>query len=328
MKLFDESITRRQALATLGLAAIASPLSVLAQSDRPITFILPVGPGSGVDTITRSAGAAMSKAFGHTVVIENKPGAGGIIGTSALVKAPADGYTLGMVSNNHVVYPSVYKTVPFDPIADITPISLIGSTPLLLVANPAKVQGKNLQAVIADMKARPDDYTYASSGNGTILHLAAAMFVDQAQVHVRHIPYKGVGPMTTDLIGGQVDLAVSSLPAVLPHLKSGALRALGVCGAKRLPSLPDVPTLAEQGLSNYECAGWFATVAPANLPEADTQRIYKALVAAFQDPAVQESMDKQGNTIQLLTPEKTAQFFRSELKKYADVARKSGIEKV
>lgn len=329
MKKTELRLSRRQVLATLGgMAALSSPFALFAQSDRPITLILPVGPGSGVDTIIRSASVALNKAFKRTVVIENKPGAGGIIGTSALIKAPADGFTLGVVSNNHVVYPSVYKTVPFDPIADITPISVVGATPFLLVANPKKVSATTVEQFIAELKAKPGVYNYASSGNGTILHLAAAMFVDQANVQCRHIPYKGVGPMLTDLMGGQVDFAVSSLPSLLPHLQSGALRALGVCGTTRLPSLPELPTIAEQGLPDYESQGWFAAVGPARLPDADVQRTYAAFKEAYTDPEVKKSMSIQGNNILLMSPEDSAKFFKAEMAKYAKVVKNAGVEKV
>ena len=186
----------------MGLAALARAGAVLAQAgDRPIRFILPVATASGVDTITRAASPALSKALGHPIVVENQPGAGGIVGTSALVKSPPDGWTLSIVSNNHVIYPSVYKTLPFDPIADITPIAVIGETPIVLVVNPKNVPATSAQELIALLKAKPGEMNYASSGNGTILHLAAAMFLDESGTQAKHIPYKGVGPMLTDLIG-------------------------------------------------------------------------------------------------------------------------------
>lgn len=322
------SVGRRQVLAALGATALAMPFAGLAQSDRPITFILPVGVGSGVDTITRAGLDALSAALGRPVVVDNKPGAGGIIGTSSIVQAKPDGSTYGMVSNNHVVFPSVYKSVPFDPIADITPVSVVGSTPFLLVANPSRVKARTVQELIQEMQARPDEYTYASSGNGTILHLAVEMFVHQAGVKGRHIPYRGVGPMMNDLIGGQVDIGVLALPAVRAQVESGALRALGACGDHRMPLLPELATLAEQGLSNYECSGWFAAVAPANLPEADVQRMYQALKEAFNAPEVQKRMQAQGNTIFAMDPAKTAAFFKSEMAKYAQIVKASGLEPV
>ncbi len=311
----------------LGSTFISTPLAVLAQTaDRAVRFILPVSAGSGVDTIVRAASVALGKALGHPVVIENQPGAGGIVGTSALVKSAPDGMTLSVVSNNHVVYPSVYKSLPFDPVADITPITVIGSTPLVLVVNPARVAATNVKELVALLKAKPDGYNYASSGNGTILHLAAEMFLDEAQVKAKHIPYKGTGPMVTDLVGGQVELGVLSLPSVQAHLKSGALRAIGVGGSARVAAAPDIPTLAEQGLVNYNMEGWFAVIGPAKLPAAEAKRIQAAVAAAYAAPEVKEAMAKQGNTINPTSPEVAAQFFRSELAKYARLVKKAGVE--
>lgn len=323
---------RRHTLQGLGALLLGgglawAPRRVLAQAtERAVRFILPVGAGSGVDTIVRAATAALGKALGHPVVIENQPGAGGIVGTSALVKAAPDGMTLGVVSNNHVVYPSVYKTLPFDPINDITPICVLGSTPFVLVVNPVKVAATNVKELVALLKAKPEAYNYASSGNGTILHLAAEMFMEEAQLKVKHIPYKGVGPMVTDLIGGQVELGVLALPAVQAHLKSGALRAIGVGSAARVAAAPDIPTIAEQGLPNYNIEGWFAVVGPAKLSIADARRIQAAVAAAYATPEVKEAMAKQGNTINPGTPEAAAQFFRSEMVKYARLVKKAGVE--
>ncbi|MES2051399.1 MAG: tripartite tricarboxylate transporter substrate-binding protein [Pseudomonadota bacterium] len=323
---------RRQALQRLGALALgsafaAAPLRLLAQgSDRVVRFILPVGAGSGVDTIVRAASVALGKALGHAVVIENQPGAGGIVGTATLVKAAPDGMTLSVVSNNHVIYPSVYKSLPFDPINDITPITVIGSTPMVLVVNPAKMPATNVKELVALLKAKPDTYNYASSGNGTILHLAAQMFLDEAQVRAKHIPYKGVGPMVTDLIGGQVEMGVLALPAIQAHLKSGALRAIGVGGSARSAAAPEIPTIAEQGLPNYNMEGWFAVVGPAKLPASEARRIQAAVAAAYATPEVKEAMAKQGNTINPGTPEAAALYFRSEMAKYAQLVKKAGVE--
>ena len=323
---------RRQTLRGLGALLLGgslagTPLALLAQSsDKVIRFILPVGAGSGVDTIVRAASVALGKALGHPVVIENQPGAGGIVGTAALVKALPDGLTLSVVSNNHVIFPSVYKSLPFDPIADITPITVIGSTPLVLVVNPAKVSATNVKELVALLKAKPDAYNYASSGNGTILHLAAEMFLDEAQVRAKHIPYKGAGPMMSDLIGGQVEMGVLALPAIQAHLKSGALRAIGVGGSSRAAAAPDIPTLAEQGLPNYNVEGWFGVIGPAKMPAAEARRIQAAVVAAYSSPDVKDAMAKQGNTINPTSPEVAAQFFRTEMAKYARLVKKAGVE--
>ena len=303
------------------------PAIVQAQGiDRPLRIILPVSAGSGVDTITRTVGPALSKALGQPVAIENQPGAGGINGTLALVKAPADGSTISFISNNHVIFPSVYAKLPFDAIEDITPITIIGTTPLVVVVNPAKVPVKNVQELLAFLKARPDAYNYASSGNGTILHLAAEMFVGEAQVKVRHIPYKGVAPMVTDLIGGQIEMGVLALPSVQGHIKNGSLRALGVGGAKRTAAAPDLQTVAEQGLPNYIVEAWFAVIAPAKLPATQVTRLHAALTTAFATPEVQDAMAKQGNDVNLQSPEAANKFLRAESAKYAKLVKQAGIK--
>ena len=315
----------RRFLAVFLAAAFACGTAAAQSPHKPLRVILPVSAGSGVDAIVRAASGGLARALDQPLVIENLPGAGGITGTAALVKAGADGSTIAVVSNNHVTNPSVYKELPFDPLADITPIAIIGATPFVLVVNPAKLPARNLAELVALLKAKPGAYTYASSGNGTIIHLAGAMFADEAGVELLHVPYKGVAPMVTDLLGGQVDLGVVALPAIRGYLANGALRASGICGATRTPAAPDLPTLAEQGLANYDVAGWFAVVGPAKLPAAQVARIHDAFEKGFADPEVREAMAKQGNDIRVGTPEAAAAFFRTEMEKYGKLARRAGI---
>jgi tripartite-type tricarboxylate transporter receptor subunit TctC len=306
------------------LAATAAP--ALADNTAPLRVILPVGAGSGVDVIVRSAQNALSKALGgQPVVVENLPGAGGITGTQALVKAAPDGNTIAFVSNNHAVNPSVFKKLPYDSLADVTPISVVGGSPFVLVVNPAKVPAKNARELQAFLKAKPDAYNYGSSGNGTIIHLAGEMYIDAAGVQIKHIPYKGMGPMLADVIGGQVEMGVGAVPAVQGHLKSGALRAIGVMGRQRVASLPDVPTIAEQGFPDVDVAGWFAVIAPRGLPAAQVKRLHDAVVAAFDDAEVIAAMVKQDNQIAPTTPEAAAQFFRTEQERYARLVKKAGM---
>ena len=321
------SIRRRAALLTLLATSALAALAPAHAADRPpLRVILPVSAGSGVDAIVRAAAPALTKALGgQTVLIENMPGAGGITGTLALVRAAPDGNTIAFVSNNHAVNPSVYKKMPYDSLADVTPISVVGATPFLLVVNPSKLPARNAKELVALLKAKPGFYNYASSGNGTIIHLGGEMFLDAAGVEAKHIPYKGVGPMLTDLIGGQVDFGIVAVPAVQGHLQNGSLRAVGVTGRARVPSLPDLPTIAEQGFPEVDVAGWFAAVGPAKLPAAEVSRLHDAIVAAFADPEVRAAMARQENQIAPSTPEQAAQMLKSEQERYAKLVQKAHI---
>jgi tripartite-type tricarboxylate transporter receptor subunit TctC len=320
-------ITRRSALVALSsTAAIALPGMAWAQADRPVKFILPNATGSGVDAITRAAAPAIGKAMGANVVVENQAGASGVIGLQAMAKNPPDGFTLSVVSNNVVIFPSVIKNLPFEMPGDFTPIAVLGATPLVLVANPQKVPSGNSREFIAALRAKPDGYNFGSGGTGTILHLAAEMFVDEARVKARHIPYKGVGPMVTDLLGGQIDFAVLALPSVQQHIKSGALKAVGMCGDKRSAAAPEIPTFVEQGLPTYVIDAWFGVLGPKGMNAATVKKVNDALVQAFNDPAVKETMAKQGNTIAISTPEHAQRIFRSEMERFAALVKKVGIE--
>jgi tripartite-type tricarboxylate transporter receptor subunit TctC len=305
---------------------VAFPGLSLAQADRPVKFILPNATGSGVDAITRAAAPAIGKALGANVVVENQAGASGVIGLQAMAKNPPDGLTLSMVSNNVVIFPSVIKNLPFEMPGDFTPIAVLGATPLVLVANPQKMPTSSSREFIAALRAKPDGYNFGSGGTGTILHLAAEMFVDEARVKARHIPYKGVGPMVTDLLGGQIDFAVLALPSVQQHIKSGALKAVGMCGDKRSAAAPDIPTFVEQGLPTYVIDAWFGVLGPKGMSAATVKKVNDALVQAFNDPAVKETMAKQGNTIAISTPEHAQRVFRSEMERFAALVKKVGIE--
>ncbi len=320
------STDRRAAtLGCLGLALGGVFAGAARAQERSVRFILPNATGSGVDAITRTAQPALARALGLPVIVDNQPGAGGIVGVQALARSVPDGLTLSVVSNNVVIFPSVYKSLPFDLQNDVTPIAICGYTPIVLVVNP-KVAASNSREFVALLKSRPGEYNFGSGGNGTILHLATEMYNDEAGVKGTHVPYKGVGPMLTDLIGGQIQYATAALPSVQGHLKTGALRAIGVGTAQRVAAAPEIPTLVEQGLPGYVVEAWFAVLGPKGLPAADVRRINAAVVAAFADPAVKEAMAKQGNVINVGTPESAQAFFKSELAKYATLVRKVGLE--
>lgn len=318
------SINRRTLIAMSASTLIAPTAFAQGASLR---VILPVGPGSGVDTIIRAAQVAFSKALNdQPVVIENLPGAGGITGTSALVKSAPDGNTIAFISNNHAVNPSVYKKLPYDSLNDITPISVVGGSPFVFVVNPAKISATNAKELQALIKSKPGQYNYGSSGNGTIIHLGGEMFIDAIGGDVRHIPYKGMGPMITDILGGQVEMGVAAVAAVQGYLKSGTLRAIGVMSKSRLPSLPDIPTIAEQGFPEVDVVGWFAAIGPAKLPANQVKRIHDALVAAFNDPTVKATMAKQENFINPMSPQVSAQFLKSEQERFAKLVAKADVK--
>ena len=292
----------------LAAGAALLPHGAQAQSSAPLRVILPVGPGAGVDVIIRSAQGALSRALGgQPVIIENLPGAGGITGTQALVKAAPDGNTIAFISNNHAVNPSVFPKLPYDSLHDITPISIVGGSPFVLVVNPAKVPARTAKELQA------------------IIHLAGEMFIDAAGVAIRHIPYKGMGPMITDIIAGQVEMGVGALGSVQPHLRSGALRAIGVMGRQRSASLPDVSTLVEQGFPEVDVSGWFAAIAPKGLPAAQVKRLHEALTVAFNDPEVKAGFARRDDMLMLTSPEATAQFLRTEQERYGRLVRKAAI---
>jgi tripartite-type tricarboxylate transporter receptor subunit TctC len=331
-----KNLNRRQALTTaatalslaVSLAVIAphaSAQSVTQASDKAIRFVLPNATGSGVDAITRSAQAALAKALGHPIVVDNQPGAGGVLGLQTLARSAPDGFTLSVVSNNVVIFPSVIKQLPFDMPGDFTPIAVVGSTPIVIVANP-KLGPSTSKELVALMKSKPGQLNFGSGGNGTILHLAGEMYIDEANVQAKHIPYKGVGPLVTDLIGGQVDFAAVALPSVLQHIKSGALKAIGIGTAQRSAAAPDIPTVVEQGLPGYVVEAWFAVLGPKGMAAADVKHVNDALVAAFADPGVKETMAKQGNSISISTSAEAAATFKRELVKYAQLVKKAGLE--
>ena len=320
-----QGLARRTLLAVAVASAMTPALTWAQGADKPLRLVLPVSAGSGVDGVARVLSPSLGKALARPVVVENFPGAGGITGTSMIVKAPKDGSVLGMVSNNHVVNPSVFKNIPYDAVDDITPITLIGATPFVLVAHPS-VAAKNVRELVALAKAQPGALNYGSSGNGTILHLAAEMFVHEAQVDIRHIPYRGMGPLTADVLGGQIQMAFVAIAVAAPHVKSGALRAIGLSSTTRSPLLPDLPTIAEQGLPQYALDGWVAVVGPAGLPKPEVERAYQAVRSAVAVPEVRDALLAQGYQLQSPPPDATAAFFRSEVGRMAKLVKQSGLK--
>jgi tripartite-type tricarboxylate transporter receptor subunit TctC len=320
------TFSRRTALGfVLGTAAASEPLLAIAQS-RTVRIVTPNSAGSGVDTITRTAAPALGRALGASVVVENLPGAGGVIGLQTLSRAAPDGDTLSVVSSNVVILPSVMKSLPFDIPGDFTPIALVCAAPLVLVVNPNKVPVANAREFFARLKTKPNDFTFASPGNGTVPHLAIEMVMEAAGTKARHIPYKGLGQAMNDLLGGQVDFVCAALVAVQSHITSGSLRPIGLLSAQRAPAAPNLPTLHEQGLNNFNEEAWIAVIGPKGMNRAAVTRAHAAVVAAFKDPAVIEAMTKQGNIIKISTPADATAVFRRDLQKYAALVKKVGLE--
>ncbi len=326
MKNLKNGMTRRVWLA-LATATVAGGMSLAAHAQPSVVkFILPNAAGSGVDAISRAAQPALAKALNASVVIENQSGASGVVGLQALARSAPDGGTLSVVSNNVVIFPSVLKSLPFDMPGDFTPIAVIGTTPMVLVVNPSRIPASNSREFIAHLKSKPGEVNYGSGGSGTILHLATELVLEAAGVSAKHIPYKGVGPMVTDLLGGQIDFATAAMPSVQGQIKAGTLRAIGLLAPQRTPAAPEIPTFAEQGLTNFSVEAWFAVIGPKGMSPATVKRAHDAVAAAFKDPAVMEAMAKQGNTINVSTPERAQSAFQTELAKYAAVVKRVGLQ--
>ncbi|WP_436317335.1 Bug family tripartite tricarboxylate transporter substrate binding protein [Variovorax sp. LjRoot84] len=312
------------AFSLLCVAGAVLPVSAQTSDGKALRLIVPNQAGSGVDAVARAMTNSMATAFGRAVVIENLPGSGGMTGTQQIVRAPKDGSVLGMVSSNHVINPFIYKQVPFDAIKDITPISVIASSALVLVVNPDLVKAKATREFIAELKANPKAYSYGSAGNGTVLHLASEYFTSEAGVNILHVPYKGAAAMTTDIIGGQVSFGMLPLVVAAPHIKSGKLRAIAVTTTKRNSAFPELPTLAETGLPGFEFDSWVAVIGPAGMPAPVVADAYRRIKETMSHKEVVDSFLAQGFTLSMTTPEQTPPFFETELEKHKKLVKRSG----
>lgn len=320
------TVNRRLALAG-ALASLGLPQSTYAQlgGGKVVRMIVPLSVGSGVDIVARILNEPLGAALGATVVVENLPGAGSVTGTTQIVRGPKDGTTLGMVSSNHVINPSVYKSIPYDALADITPISIVCTAGLVLVVHPS-VPATTVAELVAYARSQPEGMFYGSAGNGSVLHLAAEMFRTLGNAPLKHVPYRGTGPLLNDLVGGQVPMAFVAISAAAPQIESGKLRAIGVSTAKRSPLLPTVPTLAEQGIAGFAFDAWIALIGPAGLSQAVADRVYDAVAATLKRPEVQQGLRKQGLTIVGNSPKQATSFFAAELAKHSKLAREAGLK--
>jgi tripartite-type tricarboxylate transporter receptor subunit TctC len=311
----------------LALGTLASH-AALAQAypAKPIRLVVPFPPGGSTDIVARIVAQKLSDRLGQQVVVENRGGAGGTIGAEAVAKAPPDGYTLVVgTTSTHAVAPSVYGKIGYDPVKDFAPISLIAVTPYLLVVNPS-VNVKSLQEFVGYVKARPGKLNYASAGTGSTTHLAMEMLKSAAGLYIVHIPYNGNGPAGTAVIAGQVEILFGSLPAVLPHAKSGRVRPLAVGTPKRSPSLPDVPTVAESGFPGFDASLWLAIMAPAGTPAPIVDRLQKEIHAVIASPDTADALNKAGAEPITSTPAELAAMVKDGVEKYGKVVKQAGVK--
>ena len=315
-----------QASAASTLVTVSSmPFAQTAFPTKPIRLIVPFAAGGTTDILGRVAAAELSKAFGSQAIVENRSGAGGNIGAEVVAKAAPDGYTLLVCTvGTHGINQALYNKLPFDPIKDFEPVTLLATVPNVLVVHPA-VKANNVSELIALAREKPGKLNYASSGNGTSIHLSAELFKSMTRTFMTHIPYRGSAPAITDLMGGQADLMFDNLPTALPFIKSGKLRALGVTTTKSSVALPGVPPIADT-LPGYEASSWFGIVAPAGTPKDIVQKINQALVRALQSPEVRERLINQGAEPVGNTPEQFGDYIKAELLKWSKVVKASGAK--
>jgi tripartite-type tricarboxylate transporter receptor subunit TctC len=305
--------------------AVVTPLAACAAfPDKPLRIVVPFAPGGGTDAITRSLGVGMSEALGQPVIVDNKPGAGTIIGSEFVAKSSPDGYTLVMATFAHAVNPGLQSKMPYDTDKAFAPVALIGVSPNVLVVR-ADSPYKTVADLIAAAKAKPGKLTFASQGNGTSAHLAGELFKNLAKVELTHIPYRGAGPAMTDLLGGQVDMMFATASAVRPFVDSGKMRALGVTTARRSPAYASVPTLAEAGVPGYAAESWYGLYVAAKTPKDVVDRLNAAVRKAVKAPAFAKQTEAEGLAVDVGAPEQLDTYVRAEEVRWRKVVKDNHI---
>ena len=312
------------ALAACALVVSASAQAQQAYPNRPIRFILPYATGGGTDAAARLFGQKLSEAFGHQVVVDNRAGAGGIIGFELAAKALPDGYTLVMAAVNFTVLPSLHKKLPYDTVRDFAPVSLLVAYPHLLVVHPS-VAVTSVKELLALAKAKPGQLNYASSGTGSVAHITAELFKSLAGVNLVHVSYKGTGPAMIGLLAGEAGIAFHSVSATAPHVRAGRLRALAATSDKRATSFPDLPTIAEAGVPGYEASNWAGVLAPAGTPRPIIARLHAELMRILKLPDVGQRLAASDFELVGNTPEEFGALISKEVVKWGKVAKGAGI---
>ena len=292
---------------------------------KPIKIIVPFGPGGFTDVVARILGVKLGESLGQSIVIENKPGAGSMIGTDQVAKSAPDGHTLLIVSSTHVISPWIYKNVPYDPIKSFTPVTKLVDSPYVLLTNP-KVPAKNVQEFIALAKAQPDKIHYASSGNGSAQHLIGGLFASMTKTQLKHVPYRSSNLASTDVVAGVVESSFAGVPNALSQVPNGRLNALAVTGSKRIPQLPNVPTMQEAGVPGYDATIWLALLAPAGTPPHIVNKLNTEIAKIMNTTETNKAMYEAGVEVSLSTPDALTQLMTSEMSKWGKVVKEAGIK--
>ena len=306
-------------------ALFASAVAAQEYPLRSIRIVVAYSPGGGTDLLSRTLARKLTESWGQSVIVDNRPGAGGIFGTEIVARAAPDGYTLGTIPSTHAINPSLFKKLPYDPIKDFVMVNMLATSPNVLATHPS-LPVRNTRDLIALAKRRPGELTFASAGVGSTTHLAGEYFKRMAAIEVLHIPYKGSGQAEIDLAGGQVHYMVDSLPAALPNVRSGKTRALATTGKNRFPALAEVPTVTESGLKGYESISWWGIVGPAGMPAAITAKLQKEIARVMSLPDVKELTLRQGAESWTIGPQEFLEFLKQETDLYARIVRAAGIK--
>jgi tripartite-type tricarboxylate transporter receptor subunit TctC len=315
---------RLRVVVAAALAATACIAQAQGYPAKPVRMIVPFPPGSGVDIVSRIVSPGLAAALGQQVVVDNRAGAGGIVGAELAAKAPADGYNIFMATAGTLTVAPHLTKVSYNVARDFVPVTLVASVPSMLVVHPT-MPVKSLKELIALARAKPGTINYASTGNGTLPHLAAELLKKEARIDIVHVPYKGSGPAMTDLVGGHVDIFFGNMLSVVPLVKSGKLRAVAVTSLKRSPAAPDIPTVAESGFRGFEAGTWFGLLVPAGTPKDIVARLHADTVKALRQADVQQRLAEQGGNAIGNTPEEFGRYIRSESEKWSRVLQGSSV---
>jgi len=323
-----KNLPRWSLIAGCIVIALATSVAATSAADtwpaKPITLVVPFAAGGTTDIIARAVGQKLGEALHQSVVIDNRPGAGGTLGAASVAKAAPDGYTFFMATVAHTMAPGLYKSLPCEFSKDLDPIGLVALTPNVLLVNPS-VPVKSVAELVAYIKAHPGAVNYGSAGKGSTEHLSGELFRSLTGTDIAHIPYQGGAPMMTDLIGGQIQMAIETSPSAAPHVRSGAVKALAVTTPKRSSAYPGVPTLDEAGVKGFDVTTWYAIMSPRGTPVAIESRMTAELGKVLRQPEVQRRFEEQGVSAGDLTPQQLAAFIRAETTKWAQVAKDSGV---